>query len=71
VNLVNKDRRHYKNSKTDDGCKLWDNCLTCPAYDCVWEIGANLEKQEKIIETWGEFFERAGKKIIYAERRGL
>ena len=59
MNLVNKDRYHYKNSMTDNGCKLWPKCQTCPAYDCVWEIGASLEKQEKIIETWGEFFERA------------
>ena len=58
---VKKDRRHYK--MTDDGCKLWPKCLTCPAYDCVWEIGASLEKQAKIIEAWGSFFEKAHEEV--------
>jgi len=66
LNLVKKDRCHNKNSMTDGGCKLWSRCLTCPAPDCVWEIGASLEKQGKIIETWGGFFERAKEK--YADK---
>jgi len=54
-----KDRRHYKTSALGPGCKLWPHCLTCPAPDCVWEIGASLKKQREIIEVWGSFFKEA------------
>ena len=56
---MTKDRRHYKQSSIDKGCPLWVLCFSCPGPDCVWEIGASLKRQKEIIETWGEFFEKA------------
>ena len=40
-----------------NGCSLHDDCLTCPGPDrCVWPLGNNRERQEKVITTWGSYF---------------
>ncbi len=41
-----------------NGCKLYRDCFTCPAPDCVSFYGASLERQERIIETWRPYFEK-------------
>ncbi len=42
-----------------NGCGLHSDCLTCPGPDsCVWPLGTDHKKQEKVLMTWSPYFKK-------------
>ena len=35
-----------------NGCKVYPDCFTCPAPDCVAVYGSNKKRQEALVEIW-------------------
>jgi len=72
---MNNRGSHYKPrlSKSlmyGNGCRLFDDCLSCPLPDCVWDISMNAKKQEEVIKLWKPCVERELSKVATVGGKG-
>lgn len=52
-----------RSSYLGNGCKLYNDCFSCPLSDCVWDEGMNEYKQVRLIRIYSSIIAEVSEMI--------